>query len=181
MCASQLNRNRVRWGINCMVVPIPSEEPMPRNWLSIFLNWFRSRVDYWIILVDIFGLKQLKVFSQGALFIFLQKKCKHSSHGDTIGPDSRSGVDQVQSRPRVRMFIVQTCGPIRIHWPYCIRIRKTDFNTLIWVGSLKMNTALEYSTRVVQEGDRRCKKSTPNDLAYLTPLRIPIMNPVYVY
>jgi hypothetical protein len=33
------------------------------------------------------------------------------------------------------------------------------------VGSLKMNTALEYSTRVVQEGDRRCKKSTLNDLA----------------
>jgi hypothetical protein len=27
-------------------------------------------------------------------------------------------------------------------------------------GSLKMNTALEYSTRVVQEGGRRCKKST---------------------
>jgi hypothetical protein len=26
------------------------------------------------------------------------------------------------------------------------------------VGSLKMNTALEYSTRVVQEGDRRCKR-----------------------
>ncbi len=46
------------------------------------------------------------------------------------------------------------------------------------VGSLKMNTALEYSTRVVQEGDRRCKKSTPNDLSYLTPLRIPLMNPV---
>jgi hypothetical protein len=46
------------------------------------------------------------------------------------------------------------------------------------VGSLKMNTALEYSTRVVQEGDRRCKKSTLNDLAYMTPLRIPIMNPV---
>ncbi len=45
-------------------------------------------------------------------------------------------------------------------------------------GSLKMNTALEYSTRVVQEGDRRCKKSTLNDLAYLTPLRIPLMNPV---
>ncbi len=42
-----------------------------------------------------------------------------------------------------------------------------------------MNTALEYSTRVVQEGDRRCKKSTLNDLAYLTPLRIPLMNPVY--
>jgi hypothetical protein len=49
------------------------------------------------------------------------------------------------------------------------------------VGSLKMNTALEYSTRVVQEGDRRCKKSTLNDLAYLTPLRIPLMNPVLVW
>ncbi len=48
------------------------------------------------------------------------------------------------------------------------------------VGSLKMNTTLEYSTRVVQEGDRRCKKSTLNDLAYLTPLRIPLMNPVKV-
>jgi hypothetical protein len=48
------------------------------------------------------------------------------------------------------------------------------------VGSLKMNTALEYSTRVVQEGYRRCKKSTLNDLAYLTPLRIPLMNPVMV-
>jgi hypothetical protein len=43
-----------------------------------------------------------------------------------------------------------------------------------------MNTTLEYSTRVVQEGDRRCKKSTLNDLAYLTPLRIPLMNPVIV-
>ncbi len=50
----------------------------------------------------------------------------------------------------------------------------------VWVGSLKMNTTLEYSTRVVQEGDRRCKKSTLNDLAYLTPLRIPLMNPVFV-
>jgi hypothetical protein len=40
-----------------------------------------------------------------------------------------------------------------------------------------MNTALEYSTRVVQEGDRRCKKSTLNDLVHLTPLRIPLMNP----
>ncbi len=44
-------------------------------------------------------------------------------------------------------------------------------------GSLKMNTALEYSTRVVQEGGRRCKKSTLNDLVHLTPLRIPSMNP----
>jgi hypothetical protein len=30
---------------------------------------------------------------------------------------------------------------------------------------------------VVQEGGRRCKKSTLNDLVYLTPLRIPLMNP----
>jgi hypothetical protein len=49
------------------------------------------------------------------------------------------------------------------------------------VGSFKMNTTLKYSTRVVQEGGRRCKKSTLNDLAYLTPLRIPLMNPVYEY
>jgi hypothetical protein len=40
-----------------------------------------------------------------------------------------------------------------------------------------MNTALEYSTRVVQEGGRRCKKSTLNDLVHLTTLRIPLMNP----
>jgi hypothetical protein len=44
-----------------------------------------------------------------------------------------------------------------------------------------MNTALEYSTRVVQEGGRRFKKSTPNDLVHLTPLRIPLMNPPHVY
>jgi hypothetical protein len=44
-------------------------------------------------------------------------------------------------------------------------------------GSLKMNTALEYSTRVVQEGGRRCKKSNLNDLVHLTPLRILLMNP----
>jgi hypothetical protein len=40
-----------------------------------------------------------------------------------------------------------------------------------------MNTALEYSTRVVQQGGRRCKKSTLIDLVHLTPLRIPLMNP----
>jgi hypothetical protein len=40
-----------------------------------------------------------------------------------------------------------------------------------------MNTALEYSTRVVQEGGRRCKKCTLNDLVHLTPLRIPLMSP----
>jgi hypothetical protein len=54
-------------------------------------------------------------------------------------------------------------------------------NPPILVGSLKMDTTLENSTRVVQEGDRRCKKSTLNDLAYLTPLRIPLMNPVIVW
>jgi hypothetical protein len=43
-----------------------------------------------------------------------------------------------------------------------------------------MNTALEYSTRVVQDGGRRCKKSTLNDLVHLTPLRIPLMNPPFV-
>jgi hypothetical protein len=46
-------------------------------------------------------------------------------------------------------------------------------------GSLKMNTALEYSTRVVQEEGRRCQKSTLNDLVHLTPLRIPLINPLY--
>jgi hypothetical protein len=54
------------------------------------------------------------------------------------------------------------------------------FFSSLMVGSLKKNTTLEYSTRVVQEGDRRCEKSTLNDLAYLTPLRIPLMNPVYL-
>ncbi len=53
-------------------------------------------------------------------------------------------------------------------------------DTRLVVGSIKMNTTLEYSTRVVQEGDHRCKKSTLNDLAYLTLLRIPLMNPVQV-
>jgi hypothetical protein len=43
-----------------------------------------------------------------------------------------------------------------------------------------MNTALEYSTRVVQEGGRRCKMSTLNDLVHLTPLRIPLMKPLCV-
>jgi hypothetical protein len=43
-----------------------------------------------------------------------------------------------------------------------------------------MDTALEYSTRVVQEKDRRCKKSTLKDLEHLTPLRIPLTNPPIV-
>ncbi len=36
-----------------------------------------------------------------------------------------------------------------------------------------MNTAQD-------EGGRRCKKSTLNDLVHLTPLRIPLMNPPLV-
>jgi hypothetical protein len=53
---------------------------------------------------------------------------------------------------------------------YVVKLRS------IKAGSLKMNTALEYSTRVVQEGGRRCKKSALNDLVHLTPLRITLMN-----
>ncbi len=52
-----------------------------------------------------------------------------------------------------------------------------SINRDVKAGSLKMNTALEYSTGEVQEGGRRCKKSTLNDLVHLTPLRIPLMNP----
>jgi hypothetical protein len=44
-----------------------------------------------------------------------------------------------------------------------------------------MKTVLDYNTRVVQEGGRRCKKSTLNDLVHLTPLRIPLMNPPQSY
>ncbi len=48
-----------------------------------------------------------------------------------------------------------------------------------WADTLTLFhlSALEYSTRVVREGGRRCKKSTLNDLVHLTPLRIPLMNP----
>jgi hypothetical protein len=69
--------------------------------------------------------------------------------------------------------------PLFLLYPYMHSVVLTSRDLRVpMVGSLKMNTALEYSTRVVQEGDRRCKKSTLNDLAYLTPLRIPLMNPV---
>jgi hypothetical protein len=69
-------------------------------------------------------------------------------------------------------------APVINRYLYCILYSYSRKRTRQVVGSLKMNTAPEYSTRVVQEGDRRCKKSTLNDLAYLTPLRIPLMNPV---
>ncbi len=76
----------------------------------------------------------------------------------------------------------QVLGDGRTCWhPQYNNTRRTmDPDPTHMVGSLKMNTTLEYSTRVVQEGDRRCKKSTLNDLAYLTPLRIPLMNPVII-
>ncbi len=76
----------------------------------------------------------------------------------------------------------RTVATIR-HWLSYALTTLLDFIHLLKLkcahqaGSLKMNTALEYSTRVVQEGGRRCKKSTLNDLVHLTPLRIPLMNP----
>ncbi len=86
------------------------------------------------------------------------------------------------------MFPVPGQKDFRVPAPHQ-RIRNTGFNSQqghpslvslvcrLEAGSFKMNTALEYSTRVVQEGGRRCKKSTLNDLVHLTPLRIPLMNP----
>jgi hypothetical protein len=82
------------------------------------------------------------------------------------------------SEPRLLTTIYTVPPP-----PALANFRTKDQMMMWWyvVGSLKMNTTLEYSTRVVQEGDRRCKKSTLNDLAYLTPLRIPLMNPVMFF
>jgi hypothetical protein len=68
----------------------------------------------------------------------------------------------------------------KLGWDGKIRVRhgwKEHIRKINKAGSIKMNTALEYSTRVLQEGGRRCKKSTLNDLVHLTPLRIPLMNP----
>jgi hypothetical protein len=68
-------------------------------------------------------------------------------------------------------------NPVKLY--YCVLPHPSHFSlpSTFKAGSLKMNTALEYSTRVVQEGGRRCKKSTLNDLVHLTPLRIALMNP----
>ncbi len=71
---------------------------------------------------------------------------------------------------------------LRLYTPTQFTPTQNDQKTCLWVwnqeaGSLKMNTSLEHSTRVVQEGGLRCKKSTLNDLVHLTPLRIPLMNP----
>ncbi len=79
--------------------------------------------------------------------------------------------------------LADLCHGVPVEGAHHLRYLLDDilgFVTRLLVGSLKMNTALEYSTRVVQEGDRRCEKSTLNDLAYLTPIRIPLMNPVFV-
>ncbi len=62
-------------------------------------------------------------------------------------------------------------------WTEEVRAGQKSVLSRLKAGSLKMNTALEYSTRVVQEGGRRCKKSTLIDLVHLTPVRIPLMNP----
>ncbi len=63
---------------------------------------------------------------------------------------------------------------------YLLLYRTAEGGSFI-MCTLKMNTALEYSTSVVQEGGRQCKKSTLNDLVHLTPLRIPLMNTPYVH
>jgi hypothetical protein len=68
-------------------------------------------------------------------------------------------------------------SPPLVHPP--TELTQKDF--IVQAGSLKMNTALEYSTRVVQEGGRRCKKSTLYDLVHLTLLRIPLMNPPFIH
>ncbi len=91
--------------------------------------------------------------------------------------------------------ILSFASVVCVCFPHCSHTCNFDLNTVLCrqsivvvpssdilkAGSLKMNTALEYSTRVVQEGRRRCKKSTLNDLVHLTPLRIPLMNPPLQY
>ena len=62
---------------------------------------------------------------------------------------------------------------IQLKYMYSTLLLALLFGRVVYAsatGSLKMNTTLEYSTRVVQEGGRRCKKSTLNDLVHLTPL-----------
>ncbi len=89
--------------------------------------------------------------------------------GHATGEWEKGGEGVQGGRRGKRKIQELACGGLRL---------TRGHDNIHMVGSLKMNTTLEYSTRVVQEGDRRCKKSTLNDLAYLTPLRIPLMNPV---
>ena len=79
-----------------------------------------------------------------------------------------------------KISVLPVCAMVVNHFfrKRCITLL-TNSALEIQAGSWKMNTALEYSTRVVQEGGRRCKKSTLNDLVHLTPLKIPLMNPPY--
>jgi hypothetical protein len=54
-----------------------------------------------------------------------------------------------------------------------------DLNIYIHLAkSRDIKTSLEYNTRVVHEGDCRCKKSTLNDLVHLTPLRMVLLQNV---
>jgi hypothetical protein len=73
-----------------------------------------------------------------------------------------------ETRPNLDLRLASRWSRTQSRKKY-FRLRNTALKWIIerfMLGSLKMNTALEYSTRVVQEGDRRCKKSTLNDLAY---------------
>jgi hypothetical protein len=81
---------------------------------------------------------------------------------------------------RTHSKIHQSCTLYNVHVLTVISSKNTCklLPVKVEAGSLEMNTALEYSTRVVQEGGRRCKKSILNDLVHLTPLRIPLMNPL---
>jgi len=52
----------------------------------------------------------------------------------------------------------QLVRQVALHCQRCALYSVRAFRDLL-TGSLKINTALEYSTRVVEEGGRRCKKS----------------------
>jgi hypothetical protein len=96
-------------------------------------------------------------------------ECKGPIHSPDYGKELSCRQDRLQSR---------LYSPLRDYeFGYLVIVLHLLMCDRLKAGSLKMNTALEYSTRVVQEGGRRYKKSTLNDLVHLTPLRIPLMNP----
>jgi hypothetical protein len=88
----------------------------------------------------------------------------------------KEGREKVEAGRPVKIPKLSVSGIVCLS-AYGLNGRRTNSRGSVKAGSLKRNTALEYSTRVVQEGGRRCKKSTLNDLVHLTPLRIPLMNP----